>query len=35
MEYDWLNPRCPIRKLTRDEIVGTAEEIKAKKDYEK
>jgi hypothetical protein len=27
MNHDWLNPRNPLKKHTRDEIVGTAEEI--------
>jgi hypothetical protein len=32
MNHDWFT-KCVVEKLTRDEIVGTAEELEAKKQY--
>ena len=32
MNHDWFT-KCVVEKLTRDEIVGTAEELESKKKY--
>jgi len=33
MNHDWFSTKCPIEKLTRDEIVGTKEQIQEKEEF--